>query len=372
MKVLYFSRDYTPHDYRFLSALNRTDHEIYYLRLEAGPFARENRPLPEGVRQVEWQGGKGVVNWADFTWLRGELKRLLNEIKPDLVHAGPVQRCALLTALTGFQPLVTMSWGSDLLKDAKAGLGRWAARFTLARTTVFICDCQPVADVAANLGMNRERTVIFPWGVDLDHFFPGRENYIRSRLEWDDALILLSSRSLESVYGVDLLVDAFIKAAKESLDLNMLMIGDGSLRNKIEQIIHQASIEDRVHIGGQINYDALPAYYRTADIYVSASHSDGSSISLLEAMACGLPAIVSDIPGNREWVTPNTNGWWFRDSDESALTQAMLEAVNFRETLNAYSRKAREIAEERADWEVNFQHLLRAYDLAMHLHGKRS
>jgi hypothetical protein len=56
-RILYFSRDYTTHDHRFLTALAKTSHHVYYLRLEKGPLVLEDRPLPPEIEQVEWGGG---------------------------------------------------------------------------------------------------------------------------------------------------------------------------------------------------------------------------------------------------------------------------------------------------------------------------
>jgi glycosyltransferase involved in cell wall biosynthesis len=66
-------------------------------------------------------------------------------------------------------------------------------------------------------------------------------------------------------------------------------------------------------------------------VYISASHSDGTSISLLEAFATGTPVIVPDIPGNREWVTPGENGWLFPDGDVQALASTIMNAVDQRQ-----------------------------------------
>ncbi|MCK5428083.1 MAG: glycosyltransferase, partial [Anaerolineales bacterium] len=85
---------------------------------------------------------------------------------------------------------------------------------------------------------------------------------------------------------------------------------------------------------------------------------------LLEAMACGRPALASDIPGNREWITPGENGWLFPDGDADALAQAILLAIKERDKLTEMGGAARNLAEQRADWEKNFQVLLSAYELA--------
>jgi glycosyltransferase involved in cell wall biosynthesis len=108
----------------------------------------------------------------------------------------------------------------------------------------------------------------------------------------------------------------------------------------------------------------LPDCYHTADIYISASHSDGSSVSLLEAMACGLPALVSDIPGNREWVKPGGNGWWFADGDADRLASALAQAATSSD-LAALGSRGRSIAEQRADWSRNAKMIHQAYRLAI-------
>jgi glycosyltransferase involved in cell wall biosynthesis len=87
---------------------------------------------------------------------------------------------------------------------------------------------------------------------------------------------------------------------------------------------------------------------------------------LLEALACGRPAIVSAIPGNREWIIPGVQGWLFPDGDDEALAQAILGALDQRDRLIEMGREARTLAEARADWSVNFQNLLHAYQLALH------
>jgi glycosyltransferase involved in cell wall biosynthesis len=82
----------------------------------------------------------------------------------------------------------------------------------------------------------------------------------------------------------------------------------------------------------------------------------------MEALACGLPCAVSDIPANREWVTEDVTGWIFPDGDVDALAGIILKAVEHRESLAQISRNARVTAEEKADWPRNFEKLFDAYE----------
>ncbi len=371
MRVIYFTRDYTPHDHRFLSALAETEHHVNYLRLERSSYQLEDRPLPAGVRQVQWAGGNRAVTWRDGPRLLNDLKRVIRAVKPDIIHAGPLQRSAFLTALTGFRPLVSMSWGYDLLQDAsRSALWAWVTRYTLRRSAVLVGDCQTIRRSAVAFGMPEDRIITFPWGIDLEHFTPdgGRWSPIGSHSPGaaSRAFTLLSTRSWEPIYGVDIIARAFAPVAKEYSSIKLIMLGNGSQAGALRQIFLNAGVLDQVYFPGQVSYADLPRYYRSADLYLSASHSDGSSISLLEALACGCPALVSDIPGNREWVEPGEQGWWFPDGDANALANAIRRAFDQPQKLSEMRRSARLLAEQRADWRKNFPRLLEAYELAKH------
>lgn len=383
MRIVYFSKDYTPHDHRFLSALVNAGQQVFYLRLEQAEHARESRPLPSQVDLVDWAGGKKLAGRRDGLRLLLDLKRVLRTLRPDVVHAGPLQNAAFLTAISGYRPLVSMSWGYDLLLDAERNAAwRWVTRFTLRRSTVMIGDCQTVRELAVGYGMPAKRIVTFPWGVDLRMFSPRdtpeRPNTWPSgdeRNQHSEVFLLLCNRSWEPIYGVDLIARAFVLASQmlvsgDHPELRLLMLGNGSQADLLRQIFSSGGCLDRVHFPGQVSQPDLPRYYRSADLYLSASHSDGSSVSLMEAMACGLPVLVSDIPGNREWITPGIQGWWFPDGDVQAMAEAIVQAVENRKQLPEMGRAARQVAEQRADWERNSSRLLEAYELAISIENK--
>ncbi len=388
MRVLYFTRCYTPHDWRFLSSLSESGQEAVLLLLESCGRKLEDRPLPPGVRQVRWPEGIHSFCWRDVPARLGALKSLLHEIKPDVLHAGPIQTAAFMGALSGFRPLVAVSWGSDLLKDADRNWAyRWITRYTLSRATVLVGDCQAVRNKAASFGYPIAHTFMFPWGIDLQRFSPADKLAeqssadLLSRLGWEDKFVVLSLRSWEPVYGVDVVLRGFARAVEEAAsqradDLRLLLLGGGSQAGLVQQIIREHGLQDRVYLGGQVNQESLPAMYHAADLYISAAHSDGSSVSLMEALGCGLPVLLTDIPSNREWVADGVQGWLFADSDDRAVARGILRAYRLAkehpETMSAMCRAARSLAELRANWNKNFAVLLQAYQAAMWRAGKEA
>jgi glycosyltransferase involved in cell wall biosynthesis len=364
MRVLYLSRGGNPHDRRFLSALATTDYEVYFLPMESNAAA-ERDFVPQNIEILEGSSELRRHGRSSGSHDKRSLRQVLDRIRPDLVHAGPIQCGAYLTAQVDWHPLVSMSWGSDLLVDAQQGEGRKKAEYALGKSDVLVCDCEAVREAAIDLGMQSERIVVFPWGVDLERFSPGDDGGLREQLGWEETFIVLSTRSWEPIYGVDVIVEAFILASRKVPSLRLVMLEEGSLKKGLVKELEDARLIHRILAPGSVELAKLPAFYRTADLYLSASHSDGSSVSLLEAMACGLPAIVSAIPGNREWVVPEKTGWWFEDGNADQLAGRLVDAMAGRKRLAEMGQRAREIANARADWMVNFDRLIEAYQMAV-------
>ena len=368
LKILYFSKNYTPHDYRFLSSLSKTQHEVFYLKLEANQRQTEDRPVPSNVQQILWKGGQREFRWSDLPRLTFDLRRIIKEIKPDLIHAGPIQTCAFIAMLSGFRPILTMCWGYDLAQDADCNSWmKWVTRYTLKRSAYFTSDAQFTREKAVEFGMSSEWTVVFPWGVDIKHFSPqnASDSNRKSKIANPKSITLFCNRTWESIYGVDVLAKAFVKVAASNPNVNLVLLGGGSQGARIRQILMNGGVLDRVHFGGQVTYNDLPRWYQMADIYISPSHVDGSSVSLMEALASGLPCLVSDIPGNKEWISEGENGWLFHDGNVDDLAKKILQAIKNRRSFKKIGEAARKTAEHKADWKKNFGKLLEAYEKAL-------
>ena len=175
MHILYFSRAYTTHDRRFLQAV-ASRHETSFLMLEPDS-GYDDRPLPDGVRLVEWPQSRGALTRDSPRALMPDFVRVLDRVRPDLVHAGPVQSCGYMTALSGARPFLVMSWGSDVLVDAdRDSDSLQITRDTLGQSDMLLCDCDAVRQKVQSLvPYPDERIVQFPWGIDLREFRPGQD-----------------------------------------------------------------------------------------------------------------------------------------------------------------------------------------------------
>lgn len=366
MRILYFSRSYTVHDHRFLEALGKSGHETYFLYLEAAGAAQDQRSIPPGIKALDWIARSHWKNWPeDATPAIAEFAEILRRIRPDVVHAGPVPDCAYIAAAAKAHPLLAVSWGSDLLVDADRTQDLHdRACFALHHAEMLLADCDEVATKARELcGYPADRIVQFPWGVELDTFKPGDANPSLRGLFDADSFTLLSTRSWEKSYGILPLLEGFLMARKAVPHLKLFLLGDGSLRPQIEAFIRENHLDDSVRMPGSVFPSSLADYYRAADLYVSCTFSDGSSISLLEAMASGLPVIATDRASNREWVEEGAGGLLVKFGDPASVRDAIVEIGSMsRRERHLWGNRNLAIVRERADWGNNFRKLLLAYE----------
>ncbi|NPV57709.1 MAG: glycosyltransferase family 4 protein [Anaerolineae bacterium] len=365
MRLLYLSRGLTMHDLRFITSLLSAGVAVKWLRLGADAGFETELPSSALLEVIRWVGDTRDHPLDELPSLVPALQAVIRQTQPDILHAGPIQNCAYLAALSGFQPMVALSFGYDLLMDAGSSPQMAAAtRTVLQKTTILFVDCDAVRQKAVELGFSGRPVVQFPWGVDLVRFSPGDGDAIRRRLGWQDDFIFLSLRALEPLYGVDVVVRGFLQAAQRDSSIRLVLLGSGSLESGLRRMVSESDCAERAHFGGRVINPDLPAWYRAADCYVSASHTDGSSVSLMEALACAKPVLVSDIPGNREWVEEGGQGWRFEDGDAGALAERML-AIAAHPRLQVIGAAARRRAEEKADWDVNFKTMLNGYRQAL-------
>lgn len=365
-RILYVSQGYCTHDRRFLKRMAEMEHEIFFLPCAAASIQSD---LPRVDAPVQWLPplARGELSPGTRDWLAAAKRfdRLVHKIAPDLIHAGPVQTGGFFGALSGFHPLLAMSWGSDvLLTPEKSSALNQITRFTLRRADAAIADCQAVRRrITEYSSLPMGRIVTFPWGVDLEQFRPRASSLdLRGRLGWTKCKVVITARALEPPYGTCVLLQAIKILLQQREDARVLILGDGSSRKSVETFIRTNHFESKIHLAGRVPEEMLPDYFAEADSYASAAPCDGSSISLLQAMACGLTVIVPENEGNGEWVTDDENGWLFPAGNAEALAKQLIAALRDDAARAVAGRANVEIARERADWRRNFARLSEAYD----------
>ena len=139
----------------------------------------------------------------------------------------------------------------------------------------------------------------------------------------------------------------------------MLLIGNsGSLTEEFEEAVKRGGLEQSVRFLGRIPESDLPALLRSANTYVSTSPIDGTSVTMLQAMACGVPVAVTDTENNRSWIIHQESGYLFQAGNPSDLAEQLHESLEAdQHNRRAMTASARASVIERADWTTNTKRL---------------
>jgi glycosyltransferase involved in cell wall biosynthesis len=143
-------------------------------------------------------------------------------------------------------------------------------------------------EVFANWG---KRAEVVPNVLDESTFYPAKETTS------DRSLHLIVTRNLEAIYDVGCVIDCFAKVLEQHPDARLSVAGSGPQKQSLERQCQQLGISDKVAFLGRLDISEMAELYRSADVMLNASTVDNSPNSLIEAMACGVPIVSTDVGG---------------------------------------------------------------------------
>lgn len=239
--------------------------------------------------------------------------------------------------------VVTLQGEQTMIQRKRTFWGRFRVRLMVRAGDRFVAVTGETERQYLLEGISSERIVRIPNGIDTDYYSPSSSEraFLRSRLGYgDNENIILYLGRLVSLKRVESLLRAFVSFRSMGV---LLIVGDGPERVRLEDFVEREGLRGVVRFLGS-THDVL-SYYRLADIFVLPSLYEGLSVSLLEAMSCGLCVIVSGCPGNLDIVSHGVNGLVFPVDEPELLVSRLGEALRSREMRIRLGRAAREAVE---------------------------
>lgn len=373
MKIAYISNFLNIHDYRGLEKLVSKGYETTYIT-----FNQNKIPdyidslkgleifqfnLPFDLSKKSFYIIKVFKKIVNFIFVLKKLRWIDEVVDPDVVHSGYLQQEGFWAVAVKKKPTLMVIQGSDIFIQAKDFLGRIRAKYVLKRSDWIACDCQHMVDAVWKVfPFPKDKISVFPWGIDLNLFRSGdKNNNIRRINGWEENPIVISTRSHSPVYSVETLIDAIPIAIKENPKIRFIITGDGPNRKMLENMAKQLGVWDFVKFMGAIPNDKLPEFLCASDIYVSTSKSDGTSLSLLEAMACKLPVVLTDLPPNKEWIVHGEGGYVYPVRNHGMLAKYIIELIGNSSLRHRMGEENLNIVRRNGDWDKNFLILEQIY-----------
>jgi len=304
------------------------------------------------------------------------IKSLIKRIKPDILHGHFVTNYGFFGALCSFNPFVITAWGSDVLIVPEARLISMVkepiAKYALRKADLITCDAEHMKNAMRILGVAPEKVTLIYFGVDTRKFSPGEKSEeLRAKLGIYDSPTVISLRNLEPLYDVESLIRSLPLVLKEVPESQFVIAGKGSEEKRLKELVKSLGVSENVKYVGFIQNDELPQYLSTVDVYVSTSLSDaGIAASTAEAMACGLPVIVTDVADNKNWVDNGVNGFAVPVKDPKSLAEKIIYLFRNEGLRKKFGKINRRIIKEKNDYYKEMEKMEDIYEALIRRHEK--
>jgi glycosyltransferase involved in cell wall biosynthesis len=252
------------------------------------------------------------------------LRRRLAGWRPDVLSVHYASGYGTLAALAGFQPSRLSVWGSDVYEfPSRSPLHRAWLRANLRRATAIGSTSLAMAQQVRTLWPGVGEIAITPFGVDLDRFVPPTRNAQPGRFT------IGIVKSLDRLYGVDLLIRAFARLMADpdvcvrQPEARLLIVGDGPQRAELQALAASLGVVDRTRFAGRAPHDEVPGWLQQLDVFAAPSRQESFGVAVVEAGACGLPSVVTAVGGLPEVVLHERTGLVVPAENPAALAAAL-------------------------------------------------
>jgi glycosyltransferase involved in cell wall biosynthesis len=300
-----------------------------------------------------------------------QTKKLIKKIKPDVLDAHYLTYYGVLASHLDFHPFIITVWGSDILIDIKKyGRGRAdLMKKALEKADMIITDGDNGEEEIIKLVGDGQKIRKISFGVDTKKFNPEQIiKQIRENLgiKTSNSPIVISIRNLEQIYDVETLIRTIPFVVSKFPDTNFIIAGEGSQRDYLKELAESLGVAQSIRFVGSIPHDNLPVYLASSDIYVSTSLSDcGISISTLEAMACGLVPVVTDVADNKKWIKDGENGFVVPVKDPKSVADKIIYLLENKEIKTKFAKINRKIVEEKQNYEKEMEKMEKLYRMSI-------
>ncbi len=294
-------------------------------------------------------------------WIRDILK----EWQPDILHAHRVSSAGWLGSFSGFHPFVVTPWGSDLfLQPERSYIARKLANIVLKNADLITLNSISLHQKAIQFGADPNRCQFVSWGVDLNLFYPSKESTLREELGLGNAPIILSPRAVKPIYNLDVIIESIpiiLNIFPDAIYLIQSYNIDEIYKNKLEKRINELGINSSlrwVPFQSSVRY---ADYFRISNAVISIPSSNSMPITVLEALACGAPVIVTDLPSMREIIVDQVNGKIVPTRNIQALANATIDLLKNPQMQASFSKYNTQWVQENANRDIEMKKMESLY-----------
>lgn len=358
MKIIFLGGAGSIHTIRWVNSLSEKGLEVILVSLkgEVETIGKIN----DNVKVIYLPFGTKLGYYLNVF----ALKKIISKEKPDLINAHYASGYGTLGRLSGFNKKLLNVWGSDVYDfPNESKLKKRIIEKNLKNYTAIASTSYCMAEETKKYLENKSKEIfITPFGVDTEKF----KNLNIEKKENEITIGIV--KTLTEKYGIEYLIKA-IKELENILDIEnykkirLLIYGKGELKNKLEDLTKELQIEDKVIFKGYISNEDVPKALNEMDIFVVPSILDSESfgVAAVEAMACEVPVIVSDVDGLKEVVVNNETGFVIPKKSPKEIANKIKILIENNDIVKKFKKNARDRVLKLYDWNKNVENMIKIY-----------
>ena len=248
------------------------------------------------------------------------VKKIIDQMKPDIVSVHYATSYGTVAALSGLKGYTLSVWGSDVYEfPQKSFFHKFMLKFSLQSAEHIFSTSYAMADETRKY--TNKDIEITPFGVDMQLFNPDK----RKRDDSDGTFVVGIVKSLENVYGIEYLLKgvSIFKKTYNDANIELRVSGKGSCEKKYKELAKKLDIDEITTWVGFISPNKVAEEWANMDVAVIPSLQESFGVAAVEAQACGVPVIVTDIPGLMESTLPGKSSIVIKKCDEYAIADAL-------------------------------------------------
>jgi L-malate glycosyltransferase len=347
------------HTHRWAEYFEEGEHEVLLFTYD--PMNRRIDGVTEYILTSRWTN-----LYLAFIPRHLAIKRLVKQINPDLVHAHFIAKYGFHLPDLGFRPSLVSAWGDDvLILPKKSRLIHYYTKKVLESVDlVYAVSHNIKSHIIADFSIPESKVHYLPFGIDTNVFSPPTDR----DLEHGSIIEVFSNRGFFPVYDNATLVTGFSLAYAKDPRLRLTLKGDGPLEQSVRDLVVSLGLSGVVTFKQRTAYADIPQDFRQADIFITTSISDGTPVSLLEAMASGLPCIATEVGGIPEWIEHDRTGLLLPPKSPERVAEALLSLAADPGRRYRLGSAARDVVLKNGQWislmdkaEKDYQALIKTY-----------
>jgi glycosyltransferase involved in cell wall biosynthesis len=277
----------------------------------------------------------------------------------DLTLACWATTYGVCTYAAGIRPYGLVTWGSDVLIHPSYPPLRVMASQAIKGSSRIYVDSRAELKAVVGLGAQARKVVSFP-RFDLEYVkgHMAAKEACKEKLGLKGREVVIFDRAHDPVHDPLTMIEAIPDIVSGHPDVVVLIAGAGRLTRAMKFRASSLAVAGRTMFLGHLTRGELLDYVGASDVYVSTSRSDGTSSSLLEAMALGAVPVVTSIPGNLEWIEEGVDGFLFPVGSSVELSRKVKTLLESEGLRNGMGETALATVRERVDWASSSQRFL--------------